>query len=102
MSAWSRALVIGGCLVGFAMACASGRVRGGQGTEMQQMEEYEPKTKAEPPEGNVNRTSGPFTLPNPPPVLEVDLERRQPAPPPEPEPEPEPETEPSSPPESTN
>jgi len=101
VSAWSRVLVVGGCLFGFATACASGRVRGGQGTEMQQMEEYEPKTKAEPPEGNVDRTSGPITLPNPPPLLEVDLERRQPPPAPEPEPEPEP-LEPNSRPESTN
>jgi len=71
-------------------ACATGRVRGAQGTEMQQEEEYQPGSKVNPPEGNVDRTSGPVTLPNPPPILEVDLERRRPQPGPEPEPEPKP------------
>ena len=70
--------------------CASGRVRGAQGTEMGQQREYEPQTKVEPPAGNVDRTSGPMTQPDAYPVLEVDLERRS-DPPPEPEPEPEPQ-----------
>ena len=65
--------------------CASGRVRGAQGTEMEQIREYGPETKVDPPEGNVMRTSGPLTQPVPPPVLEVDLERRR-EPPPKPEP----------------
>jgi len=69
------------------VGCASGRVRGAQGTEMGQAREYEPESKVEPPEGNVMRTSGPLTQPVPPPVLEVDLERRR-QPPPEPEPSP--------------
>ena len=73
--------------------CASGRVRGAQGTEMGQQREYEPQTKVEPPAGNVDRTSGPMTQPDAYPVLEVDLERRSDPPPaPEPEPEPEPQT----------
>jgi hypothetical protein len=72
------------------LGCASGRVRGAQGTEMGQAREYEPETKVEPPIGNVERTSGSMTLPEPYPVLEVDLERR-PDPPTSPEPEPEPE-----------
>lgn len=71
--------------------CASGRVRGAQGTEMGQQREYEPQTKVEPPAGNVERTSGPMTQPDAYPVLEVDLERRS-DPPPAPEPEPEPQT----------
>lgn len=71
--------------------CASGRVRGAQGTEMGQQREYEPQTKVEPPAGNVDRTSGPMTQPDAYPVLEVDLERRS-DPPPAPEPEPEPQT----------
>lgn len=80
-----------GFTVAFSAACGSGRVTGGQGTEMMQAEEYEPETKVEPPQGNVDRTSGPLTLPEPPPVLEVDLERRRPPAGPELEPEPEPE-----------
>lgn len=88
MSSWTRFVALGGCLAALLTACAGGRVRGAQGTEMQQMEEYEPKKKVEPPQGNVDRTSGPITLPTPPPVLEVDLERRRRAPGPEPEPEP--------------
>ena len=71
-------------------ACATGRVRGAQGTEMQQEEEYQPSSKVNPPEGNVDYTSGPISPPSPPPVLEVDLERRRPRPGPEPEPEPKP------------
>jgi len=70
-------------------ACASGRVRGAQGTEMGQAREYEPETKVEPPIGNVERTSGSLTQPEPYPVLQVDLERR-PDPPPSSEPEPDP------------
>ena len=69
------------------VGCASGRVRGAQGTEMGQAREYEPESKVDPPEGNVMRTSGPLTQPVPPPVLEVDLERRR-QPPSEPEPSP--------------
>ena len=61
---------------------------------MMQAEEYQPETKVEPPQGNVDRTSGPLDLPNPPPVLQVDLERRQPPPGPELEPEPEPQAKP--------
>lgn len=72
------------------IGCASGRVRGAQGTEMGQAKEYEPETKVEPPIGNVERTSGPLVHPEPYPVLEVDLERRPPEPGPGPEPEPEP------------
>ena len=75
--------------------CASGRVRGAQGTEMEQMREYEPERKVDPPEGNVMRTSGSLTHPVPPPVLEVDLERRR-EPPPKPEPEPNPATAPET------
>jgi hypothetical protein len=93
MSALARTWIIAAfILLIFALvsACATGRVRGAQGTEMQQEEEYQPSSKVDPPEGNVDRTSGPVTLPNPPPVLEVDLERRRPARGPEPEPEPKP------------
>ena len=68
-------------------SCGSGRVRGAQGTEMGQAREYEPETKVEPPIGNVERTSGSLTQPEPYPVLEVALERRR-EPPAEPEPEP--------------
>jgi hypothetical protein len=66
---------------------------------MQQQEEYLPEQKVKPPEGNINRVSGPLTPITPPPALEVDLERRPPRPPPEIEPDseagsqaPEPET----------
>jgi hypothetical protein len=90
MRAPTRAAILGACLATLA-ACASGRVRGGQGTEMQQQQEYSPKTKVEPPEGNVARTSGPIISPTPPPVLEVDLERRPRPPAQQPEPEPEPQ-----------
>ena len=73
--------------------CASGRVRGAQGTEMGQEREYEPESKVDPPIGNVERTSGSLTQPEPYPVLQVDLERRRDAPSePEPEPEPEPKS----------
>jgi hypothetical protein len=87
----TRAAIIGACLAALVTACASGRVRGGQGTEMQQQQEYLPATKVEPPEGNVTRTSGPIISPTPPPVLEVDLERRPRPPAQQPEPEPEPQ-----------
>ena len=93
MSALARASMLAGVLA-LAAACATGRVRGAQGTEMQQEQEYQPGSKVEPPQGNVDRTSGPVTLPTPPPVLEVELERRRPVPGPAPEPEPEPEPEP--------
>jgi hypothetical protein len=63
---------------------------------MQQEQAYEPSSKVDPPQGNVDRTSGPVTLPTPPPVLEVDLERRRPAPGPEPEPDPKPEPKPKT------
>ena len=53
--------------------------------------EYQPESKVDPPIGNVERTSGPMTQPEPYPVLEVDLERRR-DPPPRTEPEPEPGT----------
>ena len=81
--------------------CASGRVRGAQGTEMGQAREYEPETKVDPPIGNVDRTSGPLVQPEPYPVLEVDLERRSPKPP-GPEPQPEPTTPPEPEPEPGN
>jgi hypothetical protein len=73
--------------------CASGRVRGAQGTEMGQQKEYEPQKKVDPPIGNVDRTSGPMTQPDAYPVLEVDLERRSPPPAAsEPAPAPEPQS----------
>ena len=76
-------------LLGLVAACASGRVRGAQGTEAGEAREYEPETKVDPPIGNVERTSGSMTQPEPYPVLEVDLERRRDAPSsPEPDPEP--------------
>ena len=77
------------------VGCASGRVRGAQGTEAGQAREYEPETKVDPPIGTVERTSGSMTQPEPYPVLEVDLERRK-DPPPSSEPEPEPSTKPES------
>jgi len=89
-----RALVLGAFIATAAAACASGRVRGGQGTEMQQEEEYLPQTKVRPPEGNIDRVSGPINSPTPPPVLEVDLERRHPPPGPRLDPEPEPQSKP--------
>lgn len=83
---WTRTSVIALTILGLT-ACASGRVRGAQGTEMGQQREYEPETKVDPPIGNVERTSGSMTQPEAYPVLEVDLERRR-NPPPAPEPEP--------------
>ncbi|MDH3653082.1 MAG: hypothetical protein OEN21_02330 [Myxococcales bacterium] len=93
MSAVARTSIIAAfilLILALDSACATGRVRGAQGTEMQQEQEYQPSSKVDPPEGNVDRTSGPVTLPTPPPVLEVDLERRRPAPGSAPEPEPKP------------
>jgi hypothetical protein len=87
-------LVLVTCLAGLVSSCASGRVRGGQGTEMQQSEEYAPSRKANPPEGNIDRVSGPINSPTPPPVLEIDLERRRRPPGPELDPEPEPQSKP--------
>lgn len=77
-------------------ACASGRVSGGQGTEMAQEEAYEPSNAANPPTGNTDFTSGPIKAITPPPVLQVDLERRHPPPGPplDPEPEPAPQSNP--------
>jgi hypothetical protein len=96
LSSLPGALILGAFMAAAACGCAGGRVRGGQGTEMQQEEEYLPKNKAVPPEGNTNRVSGPINSPSPPPVLEVDLERRRrpagPGPEPEPNPQPNPET----------
>jgi len=90
MSLLARALIPVALTIALVSACASGRVRGGQGTEMRQAEAYEPARKVDPPEGNISRETDTY------PVLEVDLERRQPPPssPPEPEPEPEPTPEP--------
>ncbi len=93
MSELAQTSILAALIVTLGSACATGRVRGAQGTEMQQEQAYEPSSKVDPPQGNVDRTSGPVTLPTPPPVLEVDLERRRPAPGPEPEPEPEPKPE---------
>ena len=79
-------------------ACASGRVSGGQGTEMAQEEAYEPSNAANPPTGNTDFNSGPIKAITPPPVLQVDLERRRPVtgPPLEPEPEPQSNPEPEN------
>lgn len=87
MSLLPRVLILAAFTVTLFSACASGRVRGGQATEMRQAEEYEPARKVEPPEGNISRETDTY------PMLEVDIERRQPPPstPPEPEPEPKPE-----------
>jgi len=90
LSSLPRVLILGAFIAGAASACAGGRVRGGQGTEMQQEEEYLPRTKVQPPAGNIDRVSGPIVSPSPPPVLEVDLERRRPPAGPALEPEPEP------------
>ncbi|MGB5283043.1 MAG: hypothetical protein WBN29_00945 [Polyangiales bacterium] len=88
MSSLARISVISLFIVELASACASGRVRGAQGTEMGQAEAYEPQQKVEPPTGNVDKTSGPLTPIDTYPLLEVDLERRRPAVGPGPEPEP--------------
>lgn len=100
MSSLPRALAVAIGVTALLTACASGRVRGGQGTEMGQTEEYAPEKKVEPPIGNVDRTSGPLEHPEPYPVLEIDVERRQPPAGPGPEPEPEPQAKPE--PESAN
>ena len=92
MRAIARAAVIAVCIV-LVAGCASGRVRGAQGTEMGQAREYDPETKVDPPIGNVDRTSGPLEHPKPYPILEIDLEPRS-EPPPGPEPQPEPKTQP--------
>ena len=84
MSELAQTSILAALIMTLGSACATGRVRGAQGTEMQQEQAYEPSSKVDPPQGNVDRTSGPVTLPTPPPVLEVDLERRRPAPGPEP------------------
>lgn len=95
----SRSRLVAGLLAmttllsGFLEGCASGRVRGAQGTEMGQAREYEPESKVEPPVSNVERTSGPMIQPEPYPVLQVDLERRPKPPPAEPDPEPPPRPE---------
>ena len=91
MSFLSRAFILGACIAVFATACASGRVRGGQGTEMGQAEAYQPETKVDPPTGNSDKTSGPLEPIDTYPALEIDLERRRPPPGPGPEPEPGPE-----------
>lgn len=96
MIALARGVALLTWLVILGSGCASGRVRGGQGTEMGQAEAYEPQTKVDPPQGNVDRTSGPLTPVDTYPVLEVDLERRSPPPPPPLEPEPEPKPQPES------
>ena len=96
MSSLSEALVLLVLASALASACASGRVRGGQATEMRQAEEYEPERKVDPPEGNISRETDTY------PLLEVDLERRQPPPSPSPDPEPEPKPKPGSDPEPSN
>lgn len=96
MSRLFTVLLFGALTVALASACASGRVRGGQGTEMRQAEEYEPERKVDPPEGNISRETDTY------PLLEVDIERRQPPPTTPPEPEPEPKPEPGNQPESSN
>ena len=86
MTELARSILVACVLAALIPACASGRVRGGQGTEMRQAEEYEPERKVDPPEGNVSRQTDTY------PLLEVDLERREPpaGPPLGPEPEPSP------------
>jgi hypothetical protein len=95
MSSPTHAFVVGACVVALLSACASGRVRGGQGTEMGQAEEYQPDKKVDPPTGNVDKTSGPLEPIDTYPALEIDLERRRrpvgPALEPEPDPQPQPE-----------
>ena len=76
MSSPTHAFVVGACVVALLSACASGRVRGGQGTEMGQAEEYQPDKKVDPPTGNVDKTSGPLEPIDTYPVLEIDLERQ--------------------------
>ena len=96
MRARAIVLVAGVAAIVVSTGCASGRVRGAQGTEMGQEREYEPESKVDPPIGNVERTSGSLIQPEPYPVLQVDLERRREAPSePDPEPEPEPKSKPN-------
>lgn len=90
MNYLARTFIVPGFIIALCAACASGRVRGGQGTEMGQAEAYEPQQKVDPPTGNVDKTSGPLEPVDTYPLLEVDLERRRPAAGPAPEPEPEP------------
>lgn len=87
MSSLPRAVILGTCVAVLLLvsACASGRVRGAQATEMKQAEEYQPKKNVEPPEGNISRETDTYT------ILEVDIERRRPPPGPALEPEPEPQ-----------
>lgn len=73
------------CAAALLCSCASGRVRGAQGTEMRQAEEYAPQKKVDPPEGNISRETETY------PALEIDLERRRDPVGPELEPAPEPE-----------
>jgi len=94
VSVLARALIVGACVACLVGGCASGRVRGGQGTEMGQAEEYQPEKKVDPPTGNADKTSAPLEPIDIYPVLEIDLERRHPPPGPGPEPEPEPEPQP--------
>jgi len=96
MSSLPRILLLAALLIPLASACASGRVRGGQGTEMGQAEAYEPQQKVNPPTGNADKTSAPLEPIDTYPLLEVDLERRRPEPGSEPEPEPEPKPEPGN------
>lgn len=95
MSPVGLSIVAGVFAAALLCSCASGRVRGAQGTEMGQAREYEPETKVEPPTGNVDVVTGPMIHPEPYPVLEVDLERRRDPPPSEPGPEPDPKPEPA-------
>ena len=88
MSSLPHALLLGAFIAALLNACASGRVRGAQGTEMRQAEEYEPKKKVDPPEGNVSREPEAY------PALEIDLERRHEPVGPALEPEPEPKSQP--------
>ncbi len=94
MSSLSRALILAASIAVFTAACGSGRVRGGQGTEMGQAEAYQPDKKVDPPTGNSDKTSGPLEPIDTYPALEIDLERRRPPPGPGPEPEPEPQASP--------
>ena len=94
MTVLPRALIAGACVACIVSGCASGRVRGGQGTEMGQAEEYQPEKKVDPPTGNADKTSAPLEPIDIYPVLEIDLERRRPPPGPGPEPEPEPKPQP--------
>lgn len=67
---WLEVLATG-IVLSTVAACGTGRVRVGQATEIRQEEVYEPETKVEPPEGNIER------LPEAYPFLEVELERKK-------------------------